>query len=190
MHLNVDPGTEQYQEAAKVASRLPALTDQATGRLLARLPGPAGRARLRARRRALVRWRGGARDRASRRRRRGGRAAGGGDEDGAQQFADSVAAGTSRIKAYRDVQVQVDHRGVATALVGGFLAIGTERGVQDVIDADSGARGPARWRTIRTRARRAPPLPDDRLADAYLSKDGIARARRRARVGRWPRSAW
>ncbi len=72
VHLNVDPGTEQYQEAAKVASRLPALTDQATGRLLARLPGPEGAPDFERDIAALVRWRGRARDRANRRRRRGG----------------------------------------------------------------------------------------------------------------------
>ena len=135
----------------------------------------AGRTRLRARHPALVRWRGRAGDHANRR--PAGEAVElleASDEDGAQQFADSVAAGTPRSKTYRDDQVQVDHRGLATALVGGFLAIGTERGVRDVIDADSGAKGTGSLADDPDASAARAALPDERLADAYLSKGGIA----------------
>jgi hypothetical protein len=174
VHLNVDPGTEQYQEAAKVASRVPALTDQATGRLLARLPGPQGAPDFQ---RDIQPWFGGEAALAII------PAAGGGeavellearDGEGAQQFADSVAAGKPRSKTYRDVQVQVDHRGLATALVGGFLAIGTESGVRSVIDAGSGAEGTGSLAGAPDASTARAALPDERLADAYLSKDGIA----------------
>ena len=174
VHLNVDPGTEQYQEAAKVASRVPALTDQATGRLLARLPGPQGAPDFQ---RDIQPWFGGEAALAII------PAPGGGeavellearDEEGAQQFADSVAAGKPRSKTYRDVQVQVDHRGLATALVGGFLAIGTESGVRSVIDAGSGAKGTGSLAGAPDASTARAALPDERLADAYLSKDGIA----------------
>jgi Protein of unknown function (DUF3352) len=174
VHVNVDPGTEQYQEAAKVASHVPALTDQATGRLLARLPGPKGAPDFE---RDIQPWFGGEAALAVVPTAAGGEAVElleAGDEDGAQKFADSVAAGTPRIKTYRDVQVQVDHRGVATALVGGFLAIGTERGVKDVIDADSGAKGTGSLAGDPHASAARAALPDDRLADAYLSKAGIA----------------
>ena len=174
VHLNVDPGTEQYQEAAKVASRVPALTDQATGRLLARLPGPQGAPDFQ---RDIQPWFGGEAALAII------PAAGGGeavelleatDGEGAQRFADSVAAGKPRSKTYRDVQVQVDHRGLATALVGGFLAIGTESGVGGVIDAGSGAEGTGSLAGAPDASTARAALPDERLADAYLSKDGIA----------------
>ena len=177
VHVNVDPDTEQYQDAAKVASQVPALTDQATGRLLSRLPGPNGATPNFER--DIQPW-------------FGGEAAiaivpsgGGGlgqevemleasDVDGAHKFADSIAAGKPRSTTYRDVQVQVDRRGLATALVGGFLVIGTESGLRDVIDADSGAKGTGSLAgdPQATAARDA--LPDKRLADAYLSEDGIA----------------
>ena len=63
------------------------------------------------------------------------------DDDQAREFADSIAAGTPRSTSYRDVEVRVDRRGLATALVAGFLVVGTKSGVRSVIDADSGAKG-------------------------------------------------
>ena len=52
-----------------------------------------------------------------------------------------MAAGTPKTLDYRNVPMAVDRRGLATAIVGGFLAIGRESGVRDVIDAQSGADG-------------------------------------------------
>jgi Protein of unknown function (DUF3352) len=175
VHLNVDPGTQQYEEAAKVASRVPRLADQATGRLLARLPGPNGAPDFA---HDIQPW-------------FGGQAAmavvptGGGvgqevellqasDEAAAQKFATSIAAGKTDSKAYRDVSVQVDRRGLATALVGGFLAIGNERGVREVIDVDTGAKGSGSLAGDQAASAARDALPAERLADAYLSKGGIA----------------
>ena len=60
---NVDPGSEQYQAAASVAARVPALTQQAIGRLPGQGAGAERRrGRLRPRHRALVRRRGRAGD--------------------------------------------------------------------------------------------------------------------------------
>ena len=42
VHLNVDPDTEQYEEAAKVLERVPGITKQATALTLSQLPGPNG----------------------------------------------------------------------------------------------------------------------------------------------------
>jgi hypothetical protein len=69
----------------------------------------------------------------------------------------------------------VDRRGLATAEVGGFLAIGRESGVRDVIDAQSGADGTGSLEGEPAAASAFDQLPDDRLADAYLSPDGIDR---------------
>jgi Protein of unknown function (DUF3352) len=177
VHVNVGPDTEQYKEAAKVASQVPALTDQGTGQLLSRLPGPNGAAPDFER--DIQPWFGG--EAALAIVPVGGRGLGQevellevSDVDGAQKFAESVAAGKLRSRTYRDVQVQIDHRRLATALIGGFLAIGTQSGLRDVIDADSGEKGTGSLAgdPEATAARAA--LPDQRLADAYLSKHGIA----------------
>jgi hypothetical protein len=42
VHVNLDPGTEQFQRADEVASRLPTIVSELTSRLEARLPGPRG----------------------------------------------------------------------------------------------------------------------------------------------------
>ena len=42
VHLNVDPDTEQYEEAAQVLERVPGITKQATALTLSQLPGPNG----------------------------------------------------------------------------------------------------------------------------------------------------
>jgi uncharacterized protein DUF3352 len=174
VHLNADPGTEQYQEAAKVASRLPSLTDQVIARLLERLPGPQGPPDFQ---RDIEPWFGGQAALAIIPTTAGGEAVElleASDQAAAQQFADSIAAGTPRATTYRGVQLQVDHRGLATALVGGFLAIGTERGVRDVIGADSGAKGTGSLAGDPDASAARAALPDERLADAYLAKRGIA----------------
>jgi hypothetical protein len=175
VHLNVDPGTDQYEEAANVASQVPGLTDQATGRLLARLPGPNGAPDFE---HDIQPW-------------FGGEAAlavvptGGGvgeevelleasDGAAAQKFATSIAAGKVASRKYRDVPVQVDRGGLATALIGGFLAIGTKRGVRELIDASTGAKGTGSLAGDPEASAARDALPDERLADAYLSKAGIA----------------
>jgi uncharacterized protein DUF3352 len=173
LHVNVDPGTEQYDQASSVAERVPTLADQATSRLLDRVPGPSGRPPDFAR--DIQPWFGGqaalafipAGERAA-------------EEvqllqisntQEATSFAQSIATGTPKTSDYRDVPVSVDRRGLATADVGGFLAIGRESGVRDVIDARSTgslADEPAAQAALDA-------LPDDRLADAYLSPDGVDR---------------
>jgi hypothetical protein len=177
VHVNVDPGTEQYEAAAKVASQVPALTDQGTGQLLSRLPGPNGAAPDFER--DIQPWFGG--EAALAIVPVGGRGLGQevellevSDVDGAHKFVESIAPGTLRSRTYRDVQVQVDHRGLATALVGGFLVIGTQSGLRDVIDADSGAKGTGSLAGDPPATAALDALPDKRLADAYLSKHGIA----------------
>ena len=70
--------------------------------------------------------------------------------------------------------LSVDRGGVATAVDGGFLVIGMPRSVRDVIDTEAGEEdaGSLADDPNATAARDA--LPDKRLADAYLSEDGIA----------------
>ena len=63
------------------------------------------------------------------------------DADGAREYAASIAVGEVQTSEYEGVEVSVDQRDVATAQAGGFLAIGTEDGVQEVIATATGADG-------------------------------------------------
>jgi hypothetical protein len=177
VHLNVDPDTEQYEDAAKVFERVPGITKQASVLVLSRLPGPGGAPpRFE---RDIQPWFGG--EAALALVPAGGGALGvqvqlleASDDSGAREFADSIAAGTPRSTTYRDVEVRVDRRGLATALVAGFLAVGTRSGVREAIDADSGAKGTGSLAGDKEAGAARDALPDKRLADAYLSPDGIA----------------
>ena len=177
LHVNADPGTQQYDEASEVAGRVPTITQQAIARLLDRVPGPGGRPPDFAR--DIGPWFGGqaalviipAGERAAEE----VQLLQVSDDDGARRFAASIAAGAPQTNDYRDVSVAVDRRGLATAEVGGFLAIGRESGVRDVIDAQSGANGTRSLADEPAAASALDRLPDDRLADAYLSPDGIDR---------------
>jgi Protein of unknown function (DUF3352) len=177
VHVNVDPDTEQYAHAKAVADRIPTITRQLTSRLFARVPGPTGGPPDFAR--DIEPWFGAQAALAIVP--AGGRAAEEvqllqvGDDDEAEQFADSVATGTPKTTDYRDIPVNVDRRGLATALVGGFLAIGRQSGVRDVIDAQSGASGTGSLAEEPAARAALDALPDERLGDAYLSPDGIAR---------------
>lgn len=177
VHVNVDPGTEQYDNARTVAGRIPALTAQATSRLLSRVPGPGGGTLDFAQ--DVQPWFGG--QAALALVPAGGRAADEvellqvSDDGGAKKFADSIVTGSPETTTYRDIPVSVDKRGLATALVDGFLAIGRESGVRDVIDAQSGAEGTGSLTDNEGAKAALDALPAERLADAYLSPDGIDR---------------
>jgi len=177
LHVNLDSDTEQYEMAREVADRIPTIAKQVTSRLLARVPGPSGRPPDFAR--DIEPWFGGQAALAIVP--AGGKAAEEvqllqvEDDAAAKEFADSVATGTPETTDYRDVPVGVDRRGLATAVVGGFLAIGRESGVRDVIDAQSGASGTGSLADEPAARAARDALPDDRFGDAYLSPDGIDR---------------
>jgi hypothetical protein len=176
VHLNVDKGTEQYQEAAEIASSLPNVTRQVTGRLLARIPGPNGAPPSLAE--DIQPWFGGEVALAV--------LPGAGrvseevqlleasDEAGARAYADSIAAGTPQKTTDQGVEISTDQRGLSTAVTHGFLVIGRETGVRDVIDAATGASGASSLASSDTALKAREALPDKRLADAYLSADGIS----------------
>jgi Protein of unknown function (DUF3352) len=178
VHLNVNPDTEQYKVARDVAARVPNLAGQVTDRLLlARIPGPNGSPPNF--QRDIAPWFGGQAALAVVP--AGGKAAEEvqllqvSDEDAANKYADSVAAGTPKTSDYRNIPVSVDRRGLATAIVGGFLAIGRDSGVRAVIDAQSGAPGTGSLADDPKATAARDALPAERLADAYLSPDGIAK---------------
>ncbi len=177
IHLNLDRDGDQFKAAESVASRVPTLAQQAIGRLALELPGPNGASLDFGR--DVEPWLGG--EAALAILPAGGRVAQEvqllrvGDEDGARKFASSIASGKPRASRYRNVEIQVDRRGLATAIVGGFLAIGTRGGVRQVIDAQSGADDTKSLADDPAAADARDALPDDRLADVYLSKDGTSR---------------
>jgi hypothetical protein len=177
LHVNVDPDTGQYQAARTLAANLPLFAQQVAGRLASQLPGPHGK-RLDFDRDVRP-WFGG--EAALTLIPAGGHAAEEvqllevSDSAGADGFARSILAGKPQTSRYKGVQIDVDRRGVATAQVGGFLAIGKKSGIRDVIDANSGAKGTGSLADDAAAMKARDTLPDDRLADVYLSKDGIAR---------------
>ncbi len=177
LHVNLDSNTDQYEQAGEIAGRIPGIAKQVNSRLLLRVPGPGGRPPDFAN--DIQPWFGGQAALAIVP--AGGRAAEEvqllqvDDDAAARRFADSVATGAPETTDYRDVPVSIDGRGLATALVGGFLAIGRESGVRDVIDAQSGAEGTGSLADEPAARAAREALPDDRLADAYMSPDGIDR---------------
>jgi hypothetical protein len=174
VHLTIDPATDQFSDAQDTLDPLPELTRQIVDRLLAQVPGPGGQAADFER--DIAPW-------------LGSQAAvaivpvGGGaeqvqlleagDAEGAGEFAAALAAGEPRVSEYQGVEVATDDRGLATASVGGFLAIGTDAGVRRVIDVQSGDEDarPLSEDPVATELR--DDLPAERFADAYVSVDGI-----------------
>jgi hypothetical protein len=177
LHLNLDPDTDQFRAAERISARVPSLTGQGVDRLLLQLPGPRGSAPDFAR--DVQPWFGGEAALAVIPAARGGAQEvvllEARDEAGAREFAAPVGSRRSQRTTYRDVEVQVDRRGLATALVGGFLAIGTQSGVRAVIDARIGAKGTGALADDRAASAARDALPDKRLADLYLSRAGVAR---------------
>ncbi len=169
-HANVDLETDQFTEAATLASRLPALSEQ----LLALLPGPSGapldfESQIRP-------WLGGevaltlvpgA----------GGRPEQAllfevADTAGAQEFAEGLASGPLTEGEHSGVAVRTDQRGNASAIVSGFLVFGSEAAVQQTIDA---AQGDARALTSSPLSEQVlDALPDDAVAEVAISEDGVA----------------
>jgi Protein of unknown function (DUF3352) len=178
VHVNVNPDTEQYKEARDVAARIPTLAGQAADQLLlSRVPGPHGSPPDF--QRDIAPWFGGQAALAVVP--AGAKAAEEvqllqvKDDAAAKKFAASVASGTPKTSDHRNVSVSVDRHGLATAIVDGFLVIGADSGVRAVIDAQSGAPGTGSLADdAKARAARDA-LPAARLADVYLSPDGIAK---------------
>jgi Protein of unknown function (DUF3352) len=173
-HVDLDPDSEQYEQAGDVAASLPTITGEIVRRALALLAGPRGTAPDFAR--DLEPW-------------LGDEAAIAalpvharvaqqidlleiGDPEGAARFAASLASGRPQTDVYRDVEVSVDDRGLATAQLDGFLVIGTEAGVRTVIDTKSGEEGAESLADDDAASEARDALPDDRFLDAYVSADG------------------
>jgi hypothetical protein len=170
VHANIDPDTEQYEAAAEIGARVPALSQQ----LLRFVPSPSGvpvdfPERVRP-------WLGGEVAMAI--------VPGEGgrpeemlmfeadDATGAQTFAEETASGPLSEADYEGVAVSTDQRGRASAVSGGFLLIGDETAVERTIDVERGegrslADSPLASDVLED-------LPDDSVAQAAVSEDGVA----------------
>ena len=180
-HANVDPETDQFADAAALAGRLPTLSDQ----LLEFLPAPAGapldfqddvrpwlggEVAL-----ALVPGEGGRPDDAL--------LFEVADTAGAQAFAESIASGPPTESDHSGVAVRTDQRGNASAIVSGFLVVGSEAAVEQTIDA---ARGDVRALTSSpVQEQVIDQLPEDAVAQIAVSEAGVAEllARDRGALG-------
>jgi len=175
LHLELDPETEQAAEAAEIAGRLPRLTEALATQILARLPGAGGSpASFLA---EVEPWFAGEAAVAV------VPAPPGPPEqvvllefeeaEGAEAYADRLAAGTPAVEDYQGVEVSEDERGLASAKVEDFLVLGTSDGVRDVVDAAAGADGAGSLAAEETATQAREQLPDHRLAEAYLSGEGV-----------------
>ena len=167
LHANTDPASEQYEQATALAARLPTLVQQA----LATLPGAAGtgidygddvrswlggEAAV-----ALVPGKGDEIEQAL--------LLEVGDEPGSQRFVDELVGRNARSQDYREVAITA--RGdLATAVVGGFLALGSEGAVREVIDTDADAARSLEDSEPADEV--ADELPDDSLVQGYVSERG------------------
>jgi hypothetical protein len=176
VHLNVDPDTEQYADAAEVADRMGGLASQVIRLVEPELFGAGtgtsdfeheiepwfgGEAAI-----ALLPGGGGRGDAVQ--------LLEAADEKGAREFAAKMASGEARSTTYEDVPLSVNRRGVATAVDAGFLVIGRAGAVREVIDTEAGQKGAGSLADDRDAGPARDALPDKRLADGYLSPDGIA----------------
>jgi uncharacterized protein DUF3352 len=172
VHFDVDPSTTQYRLATDDVARIPTLSGQLIDRLLAGLPAVGGsEARFDD---AIRPW-------------LGNEAAlallptGGGpqeiellgvaDADAARRYQRSFEGAGASTVTYRGIEITVGSGQVASAIVHGFLAIGTSTGIRAVIDTGTGARDAVALADSPAAAVRAA-LPADRVADVYLSPAG------------------
>jgi hypothetical protein len=174
-HVNLDPDTEQYEDLAAIAARLPLISRQVTERALATAPGFEGST---AEFRRLVEpWFGGEAAVALI------RGSGPGaqevvllesaDSAGARRYARRLAAGAIEEEPYRETRIATDERGLATAEVDDFLAIGSRSGVRAIVDTAAGVLGATALADDDDAEDVRAELPDHRFADAWVRADGV-----------------
>jgi hypothetical protein len=175
VHFDVDASTEQYRLAADDVGRIPNLSAQVVGRVLGGLPGISGSA---SRFETAVRpWLG---DEAAVALLPAPRAPqevellAVGAADGARRYQRGFAGPGAQTVTYRGTEITVGRGGVTSAIVNGFLAIGTATGTRAVIDTATGAQGAAPLSDSTAAAEVRGMLPAERVADAYLSPRGVA----------------
>ena len=164
-HLVTDPDSEQYDRAAAVGQRVPAIAEQ----IVARLPAPSG-ARIDYRR-EVAPWLGGEAALALIPAGEGSSRPTAlleiGDTDGASRFVDRLGGGGSP-EEHRGVDV-VRGGAAAAATVDDFVVVGREAEVKSVIDTEAG--GPS-LRDAGWVDELRDEFPDLRLAELLVSAEG------------------
>jgi hypothetical protein len=177
LHANLDPDTDEYEDAAALVSKLPVLGSLAVDSGATLIPGPGG---------SEVDFDEDVRPWF------GGEAAivvvpGTGvipervdlleieDSQAAADYAQALAVGQVQTSEDEGIEISVDQKDVATAEVNGFLAIGTEDGVRAVIATATGAEGAESLADDDVADEIRDELPDHRVAEAWLSADGVER---------------
>ena len=94
-----------------------------------------------------------------------------GDPAGASAFLAEIGGAASEVTPYRGVDVSTYRDGLASAESDGFLLLGRAAAVRAGIDASAAEVEPLSEDDEAQRARDE--LPADRLADVYVSRDGI-----------------
>jgi uncharacterized protein DUF3352 len=174
VHVDVEGSSDQYRSAAAMADRVPNLSAQLTSRLL-RLPAASPSSA--AFERSVRPWLG---DEVALALLPAARAPqevellAAADESGARRYQSAIAGSRARTVTYRGVRVEIGRGRIASAILRGFLVIGTGRGTRSVIDAATGAKGAASLDSSAAAGSVRDELPDERVADAYLSPSGVA----------------
>lgn len=174
-HADLGEDSEQLRTALALAAELPRASDELASRASSLLPGPEGRpVDFGA---DVAPWFGGELAVAILPATAGPPEQVGlieiGDPAGAAAFVREISAGGGRSVELEGVTIEVDRRDLATARLGDFLAVGTEAGLRQIAET---AAGPAEGSLASdmTVDGLSAALPPQRLADAYLSEDGIA----------------
>ena len=174
VHVNIDRGTEQYESAVTAANRTPLLTQQVLGRILPFFLGASGEPPRFSD--DIEPWFGGeiailvvpgesgtqqvqmleVED-----------------TEGARDYEASIVVGEPEPEDYQGTDLRIDERGLATAIAGDFLLIGSANGVRSVIDVSADAEGADSLSDDSTAAEALGTLPEESLGQAYLSAEGI-----------------
>jgi Protein of unknown function (DUF3352) len=174
VHVNADPDTDQYEEATEVTARLPAISSQLTATLLDELSAPAGTS---ADFTSIEPWFGGEAALAllptGERQAEQVQLLEVSDQEGADRFVDDLSSRDPRTQRYRELEISEHGGGLASARVGGFLAVGSPDAVRAVIDVDTGAEGTRALSDDEVAEAALDALPELRFADAYLSEEGV-----------------
>lgn len=171
-HLNLDRDSSQFEQARELAAELPNFAALAQGSLRALGPGRALDLRL-----DVYPWLG-EEAAAAEVSTRGGRASpllllAVADWAGARAFLAKIGGSSADRKEHRGTEVSVYPSGLASAERDGFLLLGAPAAVRASIDAGAGETE-GLGESERAEAVRDQ-LTDPRLADAYVSEDGIDR---------------
>jgi Protein of unknown function (DUF3352) len=173
VHADLDRSTSQYQLASSAAARIPTLSAQLLEPFARTIPGTGGMAGFVSQVQpwlgheaalALLPARGPPQQ---------VNLLAIADEGGARRYQTTLVGPAPQTLPYRGIDVERGRRGVATAIVNGFLAIGTPAGLRQVIDAATDAKGATSLASTAAASDVRDELPASRVADAYLSPAGV-----------------